>query len=113
MFVAAERGDGCELTLLRPVATQEDLVSVATISCHGNEALCERLGVDHGTYYFKDGVIDVKSGEVRVARHCAHAVASSAVSLSLSLFVVLLIIIIICSFVLSSFFLWLAENEQE
>ena len=63
-------------------------MSVATISCHGNEALCERLGVDHGTYYFKDGVIDVKSGEVRVARHCTCAAASSSVSLSLSLFVV-------------------------
>ena len=60
-------------------------MSVATISCHGNEALCERLGVDHGTYYFKDGVIDVKSGEVRVAPNCACAAASSSVSLSLSM----------------------------
>lgn len=48
-------------TALKVAVILDELVNVATMDCHGNNAeLCESLGHNHGTVFYQDGV---KKGE--------------------------------------------------
>ncbi|KAJ8320691.1 hypothetical protein KUTeg_002278 [Tegillarca granosa] len=58
-------GDGGDClkksTCIKLSAILEELVNVGTMSCHSNDDLCEKLGLEHGTYFFEAG--RVKKGK--------------------------------------------------
>ena len=49
------------------ICFQDELANVATMDCHSsrNEALCEKLGQDYGTYFYQPGKIQKGEGLVR------------------------------------------------
>ncbi|KAH3752172.1 dnaJ homolog subfamily C member 10-like [Dreissena polymorpha] len=68
-------------TALKVAGMLSELVNVGTMSCHGNnENLCETLGVEGGTVYYKDGVVQKGQG-MSISSLVAQEVTNQVLSL--------------------------------